>query len=45
MVTDTAPYRYPWYHTPQDTADKVSLVHVADVVDGLEEVVHVAASG
>jgi Zn-dependent M28 family amino/carboxypeptidase len=45
MVTDTAPYRYPWYHTPGDTPDKVSLVHLADVVDGLEEVVHVAASG
>jgi Zn-dependent M28 family amino/carboxypeptidase len=43
MVTDTAPYRYPWYHTAEDTPDKVSLTHLADVVDGLEHVVHVLA--
>jgi Zn-dependent M28 family amino/carboxypeptidase len=36
MVTDTAPWRYPWYHTPQDTADKVDFERLADVVDGLE---------
>jgi hypothetical protein len=28
MVTDTAPYRYPWYHTPGDTPDKVSLARI-----------------
>jgi Zn-dependent M28 family amino/carboxypeptidase len=43
MVTDTAPYRYPWYHTIDDTPDKVSLVQLADVVDGLEQVVQVVA--
>jgi Zn-dependent M28 family amino/carboxypeptidase len=43
MVTDTAPYRYPWYHTADDTPDKVSLPHLAEVVDGLEHVVHVLA--
>ena len=23
MITDTAPYRYPWYHSAGDTPDKV----------------------
>ena len=36
MVTDTAPWRYPWYHTPQDTPDKIDFEKLADVVDGLE---------
>ena len=45
MVTDTAPYRYPWYHTADDTPDKISLVHLSEVVDGLEHVVHVLAEG
>lgn len=43
MVTDTAPFRYPWYHTPYDTPDKVCLRHLAEVVDGLEHVVSVLA--
>ena len=38
MVTDTAPWRYPWYHTPQDTPDKIDFDRFADVVDGLEAV-------
>lgn len=44
MVTDTAPYRYPWYHTAQDTPDKIHFDKFAEVVDGLEHVVHVLAS-
>jgi Zn-dependent M28 family amino/carboxypeptidase len=36
MVTDTAPWRYPWYHTAQDTPDKIDFEKLADVVDGLE---------
>jgi len=36
MVTDTAPYRYPHYHTAQDTPDKVDYERLARVVDGLE---------
>lgn len=44
MVTDTAPYRYPWYHTAEDTPDKISTAALADVVDGLERVVSVLAS-
>ena len=43
MVTDTAPYRYPWYHTAGDTPDKVLHHRLADVVDGLEHVVTVLA--
>jgi Zn-dependent M28 family amino/carboxypeptidase len=45
MVTDTAPYRYAWYHTPYDTPDKISVERLAQVVDGLEHVVHVLAGG
>lgn len=35
MVTDTAPYRYPYYHTRQDTPDKVNYERLARVVTGL----------
>jgi Zn-dependent M28 family amino/carboxypeptidase len=45
MVTDTAPYRYPWYHTPEDTADKIAFGKFEEVVDGLEHVIHVLAGG
>lgn len=45
MMTDTAPFRYPWYHTAEDTPDKVSAEKLADVVDGLEYVVSVLAGG
>jgi Zn-dependent M28 family amino/carboxypeptidase len=45
MVTDTAPFRYPWYHTAVDTPDKVSADKLAHVVDGLEHVVTVLAGG
>lgn len=36
MVTDTAPFRYPHYHTPRDTPDKVDYERLARVVQGLE---------
>jgi Peptidase family M28 len=39
MVTDTAPYRYPHYHTSDDTPDKVDYAKLARVVKGLEQVV------
>jgi hypothetical protein len=39
MVTDTAMCRYPYYHTPQDTIDKIDLDRMARVVRGLESVV------
>ena len=35
MVTDTAPYRYPHYHAPTDTPDKVDYERLARVVAGL----------
>ena len=38
MVTDTAPFRYPHYHTPQDTPDKLDYDRLARVVAGLEGV-------
>ena len=39
MITDTAPFRYSWYHTAEDTADKVDYEKLAQVVDGLEAVI------
>jgi hypothetical protein len=38
MVTDTAPFRYPHYHTLRDTPDKLGYGHLARVVKGLEGV-------
>jgi len=39
MVTDTAFYRYPYYHTNEDTPDKLDYNRFARVVYGLSEVV------
>ncbi len=39
MVTDTAPFRYPHYHEPEDTPDKVDYERLAKVTVGLEKVV------
>ena len=39
MVTDTAPFRYPHYHTQEDTPEKVNYDRLARVVKGLEGVV------
>jgi hypothetical protein len=36
MVTDTAPLRYPFYHKPQDTPDKVRYDFLYSVVTGLK---------
>lgn len=44
MITDTAPYRNPFYHTPQDTADKLDYDRMARVVDGLTHVVRAVAN-
>ena len=35
MVTDTAPFRYPHYHEPTDTPDKIDYERFAKVVEGL----------
>ncbi len=39
MVTDTAPYRYPYYHRSNDTPDKLDYESTARVVEGLQAVV------
>lgn len=39
MVTDTAPFRYPYYHTDEDTPDKIDYEKLARVVAGLERVI------
>jgi len=35
MVTDTALYRYPWYHRAEDTPDKLDYLRLAEVTYGL----------
>jgi hypothetical protein len=35
MITDTANFRYPYYHTPQDTPDKINFEALAQIVIGL----------
>ena len=45
MVTDTAPFRYPSYHTEEDTPEKVDYDRLARVVGGLEHVVEHLANG
>ena len=39
MMTDTAPNRYPHYHTVADTPDKVDFARMARVVSGLQRVI------
>lgn len=39
MITDTAPFRYPHYHEPTDTPEKVDYDRLARVTRGLEGVV------
>jgi len=39
MVTDTAPYRYPYYHTERDTLDKIDFDKLARVTAGLARVI------
>lgn len=36
MITDTAPFRYPYYHLPEDTPEKLDFARTARVVAGLE---------
>ena len=38
MITDTAPFRYPYYHTNQDTPDKIDFLKMARVTEGLQKV-------
>ncbi|MDX2118217.1 MAG: M28 family peptidase [Planctomycetota bacterium] len=43
MVTTTAPFRNPRYHTPQDTPDMLNYPAMALAVEGLERVIADAA--
>ena len=44
MVTDTAPFRYPHYHTPEDTPDKLDYERLARVMEGLDKVIEELAN-
>jgi len=39
MITDTAPFRYPHYHSSTDTPDKLDYDRFALVVSGMEKVI------
>jgi len=39
MITDTAPFRYPHYHSATDTPDKIDYDRFALVVSGMEKVI------
>jgi hypothetical protein len=39
MVTDTAIFRYPHYHRPSDTPDRIDLDRLARVTEGLRRVI------
>jgi hypothetical protein len=45
MVTDTAPYRYPWYHSSGDTPDKLDYDRFARAFKGLLPVASELSSG
>jgi hypothetical protein len=45
MVTDTALFRYPHYHAPSDTPDKLDYESLARVTRGLAKVILELASG
>jgi len=44
MITDTALFRNPFYHTPQDTPDKLDYARMARVVHGMTHVVRALAN-
>lgn len=39
MLTDTAPFRYPHYHAPTDTPDKLDYARMAALVHGMTSVI------
>jgi Peptidase family M28 len=39
MITDTAPFRYPHYHEPTDTPEKLDYDSMTRVVAGIEKVI------
>ncbi len=44
MITDTATFRNPYYHTPNDKADTLDYDRMARVVEGIEAVIRDLAS-
>jgi len=44
MITDTAPFRYKYYHTASDTPDKCDYDRMARVVEGVARVVEELAN-
>lgn len=44
MVTDTAPFRYPYYHTSSDTVGKIDFAKTARVVEGVSKLVETLAN-
>lgn len=45
MITDTAPYRYPYYHTAQDRPEHVNFDALAAIETGLEDAILSVAEG
>lgn len=39
MITDTAPFRYPYYHSADDTPDKVDCERIARLTEGMQRVI------
>jgi Zn-dependent M28 family amino/carboxypeptidase len=39
MLTDTAFFRYPWYHLPEDTPEKLDYDRMTRVVEGMQGVI------
>jgi hypothetical protein len=44
MITDTAPYRYPYYHRMQDTPDKIDYEKMTRVISGLKKLIEILAN-
>ena len=44
MLTDTAPYRYPYYHTAEDTPDKLDYERLSRAVTGIAKITRDLAS-
>jgi len=44
MVTDTAFYRYPYYHSAEDTAEKLDYGRLAQVCEGLFKAISLLAN-
>jgi hypothetical protein len=45
MVTDTAFYRYPYYHSSEDTPEKLNYDEFANMTNGLFRALSLLAVG